>query len=100
MLVLIFLKAPPVQIWTVHPIFLAYVNNFSCSFLSFQRRPLPLRLESRRASILSLSNFESNLGLQVDLDLDHLDSLVDHLDDIDDLLHAPDKLYDLEDFNL
>ena len=34
------------------------------------------------------------------MDLDHLDTLVDHLDDIDGLLHAPDKLYDLEDFNL
>merc|ERR1719167_709139 len=41
------------------------------SFVEFKnfmaRRPLPLRLESRRASILSLSNYQSNLGLQVDL---------------------------------
>ena len=74
----------------------------STTFHPSPRRPLPLRLESRRASILSLANFESNIGLQqpqVDLDLDHLDTLVDQLDDIDDL-HAPDKLYDLEDFNL
>jgi len=38
------------------------------SFVEFKnfmaRRPLPLRLESRRASILSLANFESNIGLQ------------------------------------
>ena len=51
------------------------------------RRPLPLRLESRRASILSLSDYESNFGLQqpqVDWadDLDVLDDLVD-LDDLD-----------------
>jgi len=38
------------------------------SFVEFKnfmaRRPLPLRLESRRASILSLSDYESNFGLQ------------------------------------
>ena len=53
------------------------------------RRPLPLRLESRRASILSLSDYESNFGLQqpqVDWadDLDVLDDL-NVLDDLDDL---------------
>ena len=36
------------------------------SILSLSRRPLPLRLESRRASILSLSQFGLQEPLQVD----------------------------------
>ena len=82
-----------VQILMVHLIFLnsreASSMLLSTTFhAGYPRRPLPLRLESRRASILSLSNFDSNLGLQqlqVDLDLDlTFDYLmVDDLDNID-----------------
>ena len=71
------LKGVPCTVYKYAP----FIQSFllmSTTFHPSPRRPLPLRLESRRASILSLSNFESNLGLQqpqVDLDLDNLDTL-------------------------